>query len=220
MARRRGSSLAAWRLVLLATLAGATTRVYPVEGLVALRDREATVPTTEVVLNGGEYRTLTRADGSFVFHDVKPGVYLLDVLSVDYFFSQVKINLPKSAEQAGIQCLEYAYPGAPKRSIAYPLRLVSPGKKQYFEQRERVGLHTVIRNPMLLMLGFTALMVVVMPKLMDNMDPEEKAKLQEQMGAAQDPASFLKHMFGLPADGEDGDAPQVTDGRRATDAAK
>jgi len=97
---------------------------------------------------------------------------------------------------------------------------VSPGKKQYFEQRERVGLHTVIRNPMLLMLGFTALMVVVMPKLMDNMDPEEKAKLQEQMGAAQDPASFLKHMFGLPADGEDGDAPQVTDGRRATDAAK
>jgi len=45
------------------------------------------------VCAGGEYRTLTRADGSFVFHDVKPGVYLLDVLSVDYFFSQVSLIL-------------------------------------------------------------------------------------------------------------------------------
>ncbi|KAH8063110.1 hypothetical protein JL722_2272 [Aureococcus anophagefferens] len=67
---------------------GGAIESHPVEGTVRLRGAGASLPTTEVVLNGGEYRTYTRPDGGFVFHDVEPGVYLLDVLSVDYIFSQ------------------------------------------------------------------------------------------------------------------------------------
>jgi len=184
------------------------TLYYPVEGSLLLKQTSDQahrfLPTTEVVLNGGEYRTLTRPDGSFLFHDVEPGVYLLDVLSVDYFFSQIKLNLPKTPDSP-IQCLEYRYPGAEKRPVDYPLRLVSPMKKQYFEKRETVGLHTLFRNPMLLMVGATGLLVLVMPKLMENMDPEEVKKMNEQMGAAQDPAAFMKHMFGVGADDDDDD---------------
>ena len=58
---------------------------------------------------------------------------------------------------------------------------------QYFERREQPGLHTLFRNPMLLMLLFTCGMVVFMPKLMDAMDPEERAQMQKQMAGAQDP---------------------------------
>lgn len=179
---------------------------YPVKGALTLKDRSALLATTEVVLNGGEYRTYTRSDGTFTFHDVKPGIYLLDVLSVDYFFSQVKLNLPRSLDQS-IQCLEYRYPGAQKQAIDHPLRLVAAAKKKYFEEREKVGLHILFRNPMMLMLAFTGLIVVIMPKLMENMDPEEMKKMQEQMGAANDPAQMIKNLFGVSDDTDNDNDP-------------
>ena len=190
---------------------------YPVQGRLMLNPRELqqsgygqqellVPPTTEIVLNGGEYRTYSRTDGSFMFHDVRPGVYLLDVLSTSHFFSQVKLNLPNDAGSA-VRCLEYKFPGAPKQSIDYPLKLMSHARKQYFEQRETIGLHTMLRNPMLVMGALTGVLVLVMPKLMENMDPDEVKKMQEQMGAAQDPASFMKHMFGVGADADDDAAP-------------
>ncbi|KAJ1458119.1 hypothetical protein M885DRAFT_514218 [Pelagophyceae sp. CCMP2097] len=168
---------------------------YPVEGSLNLRDKTQTLATTTVVLNGDEYRTYTRLDGSFVFHDVKPGVYLLDVLSTEFVFSQVKINLPSQADQQ-VRCLEYKYPGAAKNALAYPIRLDAHLKYEYFDKREQVGLHTLLQNPMYLMIGVTAILVFLMPKLMESMDPEEMKKMQEQMGSAQDPASMLKTLFG------------------------
>ena len=185
---------------------GGGIEFYPVEGKLRMRGSATLPATTEVVLNGGEYRTYTRPDGSFVFHDVKPGVYLLDVLSIEYIFSQVKLNLPTAVE-SGIRCLEYRYPGAAKQPIPYPLELVPHVKQAYFEVRETPGLHTLFRNPMMLMLLFTGAVVVLMPKMMDNMDPEEMKKMQEQMGAAQDPASMLKNLFGAGGDDDDDDEP-------------
>jgi len=81
---------------------------YPVEGRVRL-PRDAALPTTEVTLNGDEHRALTRPDGRFTFHDVPPGVYLLDVLSLDYVFSQIKLNLPATAGEQP-RCLESPRP--------------------------------------------------------------------------------------------------------------
>jgi hypothetical protein len=49
----------------------------------------------------------------FIFHDVAPGVYLLDVLSANIAFSQVKISLPASPVEK-VRCLEYKFPGAQK----------------------------------------------------------------------------------------------------------
>ena len=47
-------------------------------------------PHLQITLNGGEYEAFSRVDGGFTFHDVKPGVYLLDVLSDEAMFSQVR----------------------------------------------------------------------------------------------------------------------------------
>lgn len=38
------------------------------------------------------------------------------------------------------------------------------------------------RNPTVLMMGFMGLMAWGMPKMMENMDPEELKKMQEEMG--------------------------------------
>lgn len=63
-----------------------------------------------VTLNGGEYSVLSRMDGRFTFHDIPSGIYLLDVLSINQVFSQMKIKV--KAEEESIDVVEFKYPGA------------------------------------------------------------------------------------------------------------
>ena len=147
-------------LAIAAAAAGAAVDGHAVEGKIKLPLKllqEGDLRTTEVTLNGGEHRAFTRPDGSFRFTDVAPGVYLLDVLSTEYLFSQFKLNLPE--DDGEIRVLEYMYPGANKRAAAYPVDLRPHVKLEYFDKRQQPGLHTLFRNPMLLMMGFTMLMV-------------------------------------------------------------
>ena len=88
---------------------GGAVATLPVEG-------ELDIPSGEpasnimVTLNGGEYTSLSRIDGRFTFHDVPTGIYLLDVLSINQVFSQMKLKI--SAEEEIIDVVEFKYPGA------------------------------------------------------------------------------------------------------------
>lgn len=61
------------------------------------------VPPIKVLLNGddGEQATFTRWDGSFVFRDVAPGRYVVDIPSETYLFSQVRT---KEGRRRGLSC--------------------------------------------------------------------------------------------------------------------
>jgi len=166
---------------------------YPVEGRLLFPDK-STPPTTKLTLNAGEYETFSRFDGSFTFHDVKPGVYLLDVLSTTVMFSQVKLNLPNDPE-GKVRCLEYRYPGAMKQPISYPLDLMAHVKIKYFEVRESFGIHTILKNPMSYMAIFSLFFIIVFPKMMNSMDPEQMKEMQDQM-AENDPSAVFSQMFG------------------------
>ncbi len=52
-------------------------------------DGSTLIRPIEVVLEGGLRSSLCTSDGRFVFHDVNPGRYTLDVHSALYLFSQV-----------------------------------------------------------------------------------------------------------------------------------
>lgn len=97
------------------------------------------VAPIKVVLNGGEQATFTRWDGSFVFRDVSPGRYVVDIPSEQFLFSQVCLLFRSAArlqhlaqiclfvcglyfprrnqfkvdiaEDGVIRALEYKYPG-------------------------------------------------------------------------------------------------------------
>lgn len=56
----------------------------------------STLTPGQVVLNGGESTTLTAKDGTFVFRDVTPGVYLLEVLSTRFHYSTMRVTLDKT----------------------------------------------------------------------------------------------------------------------------
>ena len=159
-------------------------------------------PTTRVTLNGGEYETFTRIDGSFVFHDVKPGIHLLDVLSPIAMFSQVKINIPSDPASGKVRCLEYRYPGAPKAPVTCMegpgLTLMAHTRMFYFEQRPRVSIMGMLMgNPMLLMMGAMAALAYLAPGAFDMKEfQEQQKKAQEELGVdTSDPMAMFSKLF-------------------------
>ncbi|OVA05863.1 protein of unknown function DUF2012 [Macleaya cordata] len=60
--------------------------------------------------------------------------------------------------------------------VLEPLR-----EEQYYEMREPFSVMSLVKSPMGLMVGFMLLVVFIMPKLMENMDPEEMRRAQEEM---------------------------------------
>lgn len=151
---------------------------------------------TRLSLNAGEQLTYSLLDGTFAFYNVPPGVHLVDVHSHTLMFSQVKIQLLEDSMDKP-KCIEYAYPGANKQPIAHPLVLTAHATYEYFEQRPGFSIFSLLRNPMLLMMLFTVGMMYLMPKMMENLEPEEKEKMRAQMEMQKDPTKMLSHLFGL-----------------------
>ena len=155
-------------------------------------------------MNNGEYTTYSKRDGSFNIYNVPPGIHQLDIDSKSYHFGQVKIQILEDSMDAAPKCLEYAYPGAPRKAIKYPLVLSPKGTYQYFETKRGFSIFSLLKNPMVLMMLFSVGMMVVMPKMMEGLDPEEKARMKQQMEAQKDPTQMFSQMWGeITGSGED-----------------
>ena len=93
------------------------------------------------------------------------------------------------------RCLEYPYPGAAKQVTAYPLVIYPQATYEYFEQRRGFSILSLFKNPMVLMMIVGVGMMWGMPKMMEGLDPEEKARMKKQMEAQQDPTKMFSQMF-------------------------
>ena len=112
------------------------------------------------------------------------------------------------------KCLEYAFPGAQKRALKYPLVINPKGTYQYFETKKGFSIFGLLRNPMVIMMLFSVGLMVVMPKMMDGLDPEEKAKMKEQMKNQSDPSAMLTQMWGEMTGGGEEEAPKIKKQRK------
>ncbi|CAL9749019.1 unnamed protein product [Musa acuminata subsp. burmannicoides] len=129
----------------------------------------------KIILNGGQNVTFVRADGYFTFHNVPAGTHLIEVAALGYFFSPVRVDI--SARFPGkIQAALTENRKALHELILEPLR-----EEQYYEIREPFSIMSFLKSPMGLMMGFMLLVIFVMPKLVENMDPEEIRRAQEEM---------------------------------------
>ena len=177
------SSFAAERLLM----------TVPIEGQLLIPDG---TPTTnyEVTLNGNLHSAFCRSDGLFTFHDVQTGVYLLDVSSVKETFPQMKLKVV--AEEGSISVVEYKYPGAKKVAASYPIMLKAIAPIKYFQVKPPLSIMKMIMsNPMMLMMGVMLVVVLLMPKMMAGMDPEELKELQKQQAQAGDPMKQFQKLW-------------------------
>ncbi|KAL7513634.1 hypothetical protein ACHAXN_013005 [Cyclotella atomus] len=183
-------------LSLISLLSTSSSLPYTkITGRLKLPDPKQSLNSTRLTLNDGTFSTYTLPDGSFTFHHVPPGVHLLDVQSREHHFSQVKIQLLEDAMDSP-KCIEYVYPGAPKQSISHPLELTAHASYQYYEPRQGFNLFAIFKNPMILMMIVMGGMMFMMPKMMENLDPEQKEQMQRQLEMQQDPSKMLSSMWG------------------------
>ena len=166
------------------------------EGRLEFPDKTPFNITTRISLNNAEYTTYSRSDGSFVIYNVPPGIHQIDIHSPSHHFGQVKVQLLEESMDAP-KCLEYTYPGAVKNPIKYPLVLTPYATYDYFEPKRGFSIFGLLKNPMVLMMLVSAGLMMGMPKLMENLDPEEKEVMRKQMQAQSNPTEMLSQMFNM-----------------------
>jgi hypothetical protein len=148
---------------------------------------------SRVTLNQGEHTAFVSLDGTFRFHGVAPGTYRLEVVAPDIVYPEYKLDVRESGK---MRAIAYEYPGAPRTMVQMPLVLAPVGAAAYFMARPKLNPLTLLKNPMVLMMGVMFIMMgVVMPKMMDAMTPEERAKMQAQMGGGSNPMEMFKNIL-------------------------
>ncbi|RZC61964.1 hypothetical protein C5167_023713 [Papaver somniferum] len=152
----------------------------------------------KVLLNGGQRTSFLRPDGKSLFfqnsfsiklfsselyidtytysHNVPAGTHLIEVASVGFFFSPVRVDV--SARNPGkVQAALTETRRGLTELVLEPLK-----EEHYYEIREPFNVMSLLKSPMGLMMGFMVVVVFLMPKLMENMDPEELRRAQESVG--------------------------------------
>ncbi|KAI8072552.1 hypothetical protein BC940DRAFT_330691 [Gongronella butleri] len=152
------------------------------------------VRSSTTVSLSGMYSTLVRADGSFTFEHVEPGSYLLQVDSIDFIFPKLRVDITQDGQITG------AYTGLGQGwdktgyGVPYPFALRAKAHADYFLAKQSFNMLAMFKNPMFLMIGFSGIMMFVMPRMLKNMDPDVLKEITDsQEGAAQMPS--LSQMF-------------------------
>lgn len=147
---------------------------------------------------------LNRAN-KFVFANVPSGSYLFEVHARDYVFEPLRIDV---ADEAGKEYVkswqsfrgnewdnkgekrgegEANVAGGVAKADVYVSVL---GSKEYYAKRQGFSVMSIFGNPMILIALFSLVLVVGMPYLMENMDPETKAEfeaMQKERGLGSNP---------------------------------
>ncbi|KZP12033.1 hypothetical protein FIBSPDRAFT_799456 [Athelia psychrophila] len=153
--------------------------------------------SVRVVLNDGKLSSGVTREGGFLIPDVPSGSYLLSALSHDYTFDSLRIDVPSDSESPSVHPHILGTPFSPASSIAlaYPVVLTPRGKNAYYVAREGFNVMAMLSNPMMLIMGFTAIMMFAMPYIMKNLDPQ----MLEEMNNSQ------KKMMGVQSAMQSGD---------------
>ncbi|KAG0380111.1 hypothetical protein BGX24_010141 [Mortierella sp. AD032] len=138
--------------------------------------RELSVDT-RVLLSGGQFSSMVTKEGRFRFTNIPEGTYLLEVQSTQYTYPTVKVTLAGKESKANMVSLGYDWSNN-DNPLQLPITLVPRGPTSFFIPREGFKISSLFANPMMLMMGFSVLMLFVMPKMMAGMDAEQMEEMQ------------------------------------------
>lgn len=148
--------------------------LYSIQGAIRLPKPNLKAAACRLFVNGGQTVGLVRADGNFVITGLPAGTYLLEIYHPDFVFSAIRVDI--SAKEKGKVRAAVA---STKAKLPYPLSLRPDKPAVYFQQHAPYDWSSMFKNPMVLMMGFTLIMVVVMPRMLNNMDPKELEQMRK-----------------------------------------
>ncbi|KAH8554489.1 hypothetical protein BGW37DRAFT_479924 [Umbelopsis sp. PMI_123] len=174
--------------ILFASLLATCCFAARLEGSIAknglLQDLANLEAAATVQLNGGEYSTFVQGDGRFIFPEVPRGSYFLEIQSVNYIFPKLRVDVGDDTVKGAYSSLgsEWSSTGY---EVTYPFVLKAKAPAEYFFKREGFNIMNMFKNPMMIMMGMSALMLVVLPKMMANISPEDMEDFNKAQADAQ-----------------------------------
>ncbi|KAI8968886.1 hypothetical protein BDF20DRAFT_891990 [Mycotypha africana] len=192
-------------LLLIAGLFAAVVKAVEIRGKIitnnVIDDVSKLSPSTRITLNGASSIVNVDKNGEFIFPNVEAGSYLLEVQSIDYLFPKLRVDVKEDnhihATYTAVG-LDWNQRGL---ALGYPLEIQAKAEAEYFVHRQGFNILGMFKNPMFLMVGFSGLMMLVMPKMMNslkNMDPDAADDVNESRSQAEKMLSdmpSLQQMF-------------------------
>ncbi|GBG77607.1 hypothetical protein CBR_g24053 [Chara braunii] len=135
------------------------------------------ISQVKLVLDGGERVTFLKQEGFFSFLDVPVGIHLLEVVAMGYMFVPVRIDVsPRYEGNTRAMWTDETTHVKEGMMVLHPLQPI-----EYYEKREPFSVSGMLKNPMVLMVLFMVVAMFLLPKLVENMDPEAMRELQQEM---------------------------------------
>ena len=100
--------------------------------------------------------------GKFSMFVEEPGVYKLEISHPKFYFEPVIVDVADSETSAFLYTLNTASKGT---RLIYPLELEPSHKIKYFEQEEPFNPLVYLKSPMVLMVGFSLMMMWCMKQV-------------------------------------------------------
>jgi len=138
--------------------------------------------TAKAVLDDGIFSGGIKQDGNFVIYGATQGTYILSIISHDHIFDQLRIDIEESISKVTVHPYFSGTPLEPPSpvNLPYPIVISAKEKHVYFRPAESFNLISMFSNPMMLLMVGGAAMVLAMPYLLKNLDPEALEELKEQ----------------------------------------
>ncbi|XP_014487961.1 PREDICTED: ER membrane protein complex subunit 7 [Dinoponera quadriceps] len=155
-----------------------STDLYVIEGKVFPWDNAASTGwqlMTHVMANGGEHYGFLREDGTFIITNVPSGSYMVEVVNPNYVYEPVRVEINSKGKFRArkvnlIQTSQVI-------QVPYPLKMRPLAPFRYFQVREQWRMTDFLFNPMVLMMVLPLLVIMVLPKIMN--DPETRKEMEQ-----------------------------------------
>ncbi|CAO3681982.1 unnamed protein product [Umbelopsis vinacea] len=124
---------------------------------------------------------------------VPNGNYFLEVQSVNYVFPKIRVDVEDENVRGAYSALgsDWATTGY---EVPYPFVIKAKADAEYFLKREGFNVMNMFKNPMMIMMGLSAVMLFALPKMMANINPED---MEEFNKAQTDAQKMMKDVPGL-----------------------
>ncbi|KAJ8356252.1 hypothetical protein SKAU_G00190460 [Synaphobranchus kaupii] len=166
------------------------------------------ISTARVLVEGEEHIGFLRTDGSFAVNDVPSGSYVVEVVSPDYRFEPVRVDITSKGKMRA-RAVNYIKTSEVMR-LPYPLQTRSTGPHSYFVKRETWGWTDFLMNPMVMMMVLPLLIIVLLPKVVNTNDPEMRKEMEQSMNMLNpnhelpDVSEFMTKLFSSKSSGKSG----------------
>lgn len=150
--------------------------LFTLQGKINIRQDEIDLQNIRILVDEGQYVGFIHSDGTFTITGLPSNSYVVEVSSPRNVYESVRVDI-NSKGKVRARRLNLLQPSEIV-TLRYPLNFESKGYPNYFFKREQFRIMDILMSPMVLMMVVPLLLVLVLPKLV-NQDPELKKELEQ-----------------------------------------